>query len=131
MRNYRALWAAGILLSFGTWLPAHDGLFKLQRRLDYPGVDTVIGKAWLQVERIDNDHIYFKALIQPTLGAGRVSGSDNVPLGLAQCTIIKRLAQISPDVNLEITKVHCPGPNGGREYVVDEVLFNLAQGENK
>jgi hypothetical protein len=117
------IWLAGLALLGAGALEAHDGLFAVQHRLDFPGTTTEVGKVWFDVERTTDSHVYFKSLTQPLLGMGRIKGSDNLPLGLVECTIYKRTAIISPEVVLDVTLARCPGQ---REYVVDEVLFDVA-----
>jgi hypothetical protein len=120
-RASRFLLTAGALLGASAWLYATDAPAP-QRRLDYPGTDRLVGRAWIDVQRASSEHVYFKTLVAPTLGMGRTKGSDNMPLGLIKCAIWKRRALVSAEVQLDITLLRCPG---NREYVVDEVLFDL------
>lgn len=82
-----------------------------------------MGRVWFRVERQSEGHIYMKALMAPTLGMGRLKGSDNPPSGLIQCLIVKGVALVGPTARLSITKAQC----GSREYVVDEVLFESVE----
>jgi hypothetical protein len=123
MRNLRPIWTGLLLLGGTTVLCAKEHQFSIQNTVDFPGKDTIVGRVWFNVEREREGHVYFKPLMTPTLGMGRLKGSDNPGLGLVQCVIVKRVAIVSPDVVLNVTKAIC----GSREYVVDEVLFDLSK----
>jgi hypothetical protein len=126
MHNLRALWTGALLLTGSAILCADaplGGQWRVGQVLDFPGQEIVIGKVWFNMEREREGHAYFKPLMTPTLGMGRLKGSDNPPLGLLQCTVIRKAAILSPDVVVTATKALCPG---GREYVVDEVLFDIS-----
>jgi hypothetical protein len=128
-KNWRLFFCGLALLCAGA-LEANEGLLRAQRKLDFPGTDSIVGQVWFQVERTKGDHIYVKSLTQPTLGMGRTKGQDNLPLGLVECLAVKRTAIISPEIVLDIALARCPG---GREYVVDEVLFDVehSKGEKR
>ena len=129
MRNKRLMWTGPALLLAAMGLCADEGyIARAQRKFDFPGTEEVVGKVWFNVQRTTDSHIYVRSLTQPTLGMGRTKGDDNLPLGLVQCVVIKRLSVISPDVVLDTTLARCPGQ---REYVVDEVLFDVENFEGE
>jgi hypothetical protein len=104
-------------------LSANAQVGRIQEVVDFPGKDVVVGRVWFNVQREQEGRVYFKPLLTPTLGMGRLKGDSNPELGLLQCTIVKRAAIVSPNVILNVTKALCPN---NREYVVDEVIFDVA-----
>jgi hypothetical protein len=122
MQNLRPMLAGLVLLWGSAILCAKPQVGRIQDVVDFPGTEKVIGKVWFNVAREQEGRVYFKPLLTPTLGMGRLKGSDNPELGLVQCTIVKRAAIVSPNVILNVTKALCPN---NREYVVDEVIFDV------
>lgn len=114
--------SVGILLAAS--LLAADGKITKPKQevwLGRQGLDTPIGKVWLNIRRTEGDKIQATPLQPVDLVLARTKGETHVGLGLTSCEISRRVIFVNgkTEQNISVIVADCHGV----EYIVDSVLF--------